>query len=72
VIDNIKLKKQLKNIFIYEESESSVGMKSSHLTHPISSPTDLITYTITLGTTGKSKAVKITYETMEFTCALKW
>lgn len=69
MLDNIKLKKQLKNIMIYEDSEFLNSMKSSHQTHPISSPNDLITYIMTSGTTGKSKAVKITYENVAFTCS---
>ena len=69
MLDNIKLKKQLKNIFIYEESEFPGGVKIGNQSHPISSPTDLITYIMTSGTTGKSKAVKITYENVAFTCS---
>jgi long-chain-fatty-acid--CoA ligase ACSBG len=69
MLDNIKLKKHLKNILIYEESEFPGGVKIGNRTHPISSPNDLITYIMTSGTTGKSKAVKITYENVAFTCS---
>lgn len=82
LLENIKLKKKLKQIILYEDEPMHFENNGSYVitfnnfikgnTKKIyeirRDPSDVVTYIMTSGTTGKSKAVKITYENISYTC----
>ena len=83
LLNSINLNKKLKNIVLYDDEPLNYEHKGSFTTkfgdfirnknmfavENNKNPSEVITYIMTSGTTGKSKAVKITYENVSFTCS---
>jgi len=83
LLDNLKINKRLKKIIMYEEEPKKIEHNEIPLTsfnkfindskktllETNRNPNSIITYIMTSGTTGKSKAVKISYENISFTCS---